>query len=86
MEIKKKCWPQSFQLMLDSKKNFDLRLADFDLKDNDTIVYEEWDPITKKYSGRKLTKVVKNLRKFKATEFNSIQDIEKYGHYAIEFK
>ena len=86
MEIKKKCWPQSFQLVLEGKKNFDLRLADFDLKEGDTIVYEEWDPKTKKYSGRKLTKVVKNLRKFKATEFNSIQDIEKYGHYAIEFK
>ncbi len=86
MEIKKKCWPQSFQLMLDGKKNFDLRLADFDLNEDDTIIYEEWDPKTKKYSGRVLKKQVKNLRKFKATEFNSIQDIEKFGHYAIEFE
>ena len=86
MEIKKKCWLPQFQLLIDGKKNFDLRLADFDLKEGDIIVYEEYDPKIKKYTGRNLKKEVKNLRKFKATEFNSIQEIEKYGHYAIEFK
>ncbi len=86
MEIKKKCWPQLFQSILECKKNFDIRLADFEIKDDDTIVYEEWDPKTKKYSGRNLKKQVKNIRKFKVTDFNSINDIEKYGHYAIEFK
>ena len=86
MEIKKKCWPQFFQLLLDGKKTFDFRLADFELKDGDLVIYEEYDPKSKKYTGRNLRKEVKNLRKFKVTDFNSIKDIEKYGHYAIEFK
>jgi len=86
MEIKKKVWPQYFQLLLDGKKNFDIRLADFNLKEGDIIVYEEYDPNTKKYSGRSLKKQVKSLRKFNVTDFNSIEEIEKYGHYAIEFK
>ena len=86
MEIKKKCWPHLFQLILDGKKNFDVRLADFELKEGDVIIYEEYDPKTKRYSGRTIRKEAKNVRKFKLTDFNSIQDIERYGHYGLEFK
>lgn len=86
MEIKKKVWSQFFQLILENKKKFDLRLADFDLKENDIIIFEEYDPKIKKYTGRSVKRSVKNLNKFKITDFNSIEDIEKYGHYIIELK
>ena len=86
MEIKKKTWPELFQKMLENKKTVDLRLADFDLKEGDIIIFEEYNPITKKYTGRKLTKKVKNLNKINLTKFNPVEEIIKYGHYVIELE
>lgn len=86
MEIKKKTWPELFQKMLEGKKNADVRLADFDLKEGDTLVLEEYDPKTKQYTGRTLRKKVKNLNKVKLTNFSSFEDMSKYGHYLIELE
>ena len=43
MEIKKKCWSALFQKILDGKKNVDVRLADFDVKEGDVLIFEEYD-------------------------------------------
>ncbi len=86
MEIKKKTWPELFQKMLDGKKTVDVRLADFDLNEEDVLVFEEYDPETKEYTGRVLKKKVKNLNKIKLTEFHSVEDIEKHGHWVIELE
>jgi ASC-1-like (ASCH) protein len=45
--IKKKIWPEYFELVDSDKKRFELRLADFDIKEGDTLILEEWNPETK---------------------------------------
>jgi ASC-1-like (ASCH) protein len=62
--IKKKVHPQYFEHMLKGKKNYEFRLNDFDIKEGDTLVLEEWDPETKEYTGRKLEKKVTYVGKF----------------------
>jgi len=86
VEIKKKCWPELFQKMLEGKKTTDLRLADFDIKVGDILVLEEFDPKLKKYTGRVLRKKVKNLNKVRLTDFHSVDEIRKYGHWVIELE
>ncbi|MFH1801773.1 MAG: DUF3850 domain-containing protein [archaeon] len=86
MEIKKKCWPELFEKILSKKKNADLRLADFEIKEGDVLVLEEYNPKAKKYTGRFIRKRIKNLNKIKTAEFNSVEEIIKHGHYLIEFE
>ena len=86
MIIKKKIWLESFQEIFDGKKKFELRLADFDLKEGDMLILEEYNPKTKQYTGRKLIKRVKNLSKVKLTDFNPVDEIIKFGHYIIELE
>ena len=38
----------------DGSKKFDVRIADFDIHEGDSLILEEWDPDTKSYTGRKL--------------------------------
>jgi hypothetical protein len=84
MEIHKKTWPKSFQEMLQGKKKFDLRLADFDLKKDDTLILDEYNPETKQYTGRSIKKQVKWLTKWNPTEAHSIEDIKRFGFWEIE--
>jgi hypothetical protein len=86
MEVSKKTWPELFQRMLDGKKTADLRLADFDINEGDTLILEEYDPKTKEYTGRTLKKKVKNLNKVNVTDFNSPEEVSKYGHWIIELE
>lgn len=86
MEIKKKTWPELFNKILESKKNSDVRLADFDLKEGDILVFEEYNPKTKKYTGRTIKKKVKNLTKLNLTDFSSYEDFKKYGHWLIDLE
>ena len=85
-EIKKKAWPELFEKVLSGKKNFDLRLADFDVKEGDILVFEEWNPETKKYTGRKINKKVGFVLKTKDMKFWNEDDISKYGFVAISLK
>jgi len=83
--IKKKIWPEWFQLIKSGRKKFELRLADFRIKKGDVLVLEEWNPKTKKYTGRKIRKKVKYLLKFKLNDFNQEKEIKKKGLYVIQF-
>lgn len=85
-EIKKKTWPEFFKRIAEGKKNSDVRLADFEVKEGDTLVLEEYDPKTKSYTGRKIKRKVKNLNKLNLTGFNSFEDFKKYGHWLMEFE
>jgi len=69
MEIKKKIWPKYFELVKSGKKKFEVRLADFRIKEGDILILEEWDPKTEKYTGRKIKKKVKYVLKFKLNDF-----------------
>lgn len=62
--IHKKCWPELFEKVLSGEKNFDLRLNDFKINPGDTLVLEEWDPDTKTYSGRSVSKQVTFVGQF----------------------
>ncbi len=46
--INKKIWPKYFELVKSNKK-IKLRLADFNIKEGDILVLEEWDPRKKRY-------------------------------------
>lgn len=85
-EVRKKCWPEFFELILSGKKNSEIRLADFVLKSGDTLILEEWNPKTKKYTGRKLQKKVKNVQKVDVSKFHSMEEIKKNGFYLIELE
>jgi len=37
MIIKKKIWPEFFELIKSGKKKFELRVVDFDIKEGDTF-------------------------------------------------
>ena len=64
----------------------EVRLANFKLKKGDTLLIKEFNPKTKKYSGRAVKKKVKNLTKFDIAKAYSLKDIKKYGIYEIELK
>ncbi|TSC67589.1 MAG: ASCH domain protein [Parcubacteria group bacterium Gr01-1014_73] len=85
--IKKKIWPEYFEAIVSGKKKFELRLADFTVNEGDTLVLEEWDPKTKKYTGRKIEKRVSYVLKFKTDElFWSKEEIEKHGLQIISLE
>lgn len=63
--IRKKIYPEYFDAVLSGKKKFELRLNDFDIKAGDTLALEEWDPVKKEYTGRKIEKGVSYVFKFK---------------------
>lgn len=86
VEIRKKIWPEFFRQVLGKKRRIEWRLADFDLQDGDSLILEEWDPKTKKYTGRKIKKKCKRVIKINPTDFYKISHIKKYGFYIIEFE
>ncbi len=75
--IKKKIWPEYFKLVKSGKKKFELRVADFKLKEGDILILEEWDPKKKEYTGRIIRKKVRFILKFKLDDFNQKKEIEK---------
>ena len=84
MIIRKKIWPEYFKLVKSGKKKFELRLADFKIKEGDILVLEEWDPKKKKYTGRRIRKKVKYVLKFHLNDFYQRKEIEKKGLYVIQ--
>lgn len=86
VEIKKKCWPDYFQQIMNGKKNVEVRLADFELKDGDVLILEEYDPETSTYTGRKIKKTAKSVIKFNPTRMHRLEEIKKFGFYIIEMQ
>lgn len=85
--IKKKTWPELFEAVASGKKNFDLRLNDFEIKEGDTLTLEEWDPETKEYTGRKIEKKVTYVGKFKIDQlFWPEKDIKDKGIQIISLE
>ncbi len=82
--IKKKIWPDYFDLIASGKKRFELRVADFNIKKGDTLILEEWNPKTKNYTGRKIEKKVTYVLKFKLNDFAQEKEIQKNGLFVIQ--
>jgi len=83
--IHKKIWPKWFKIMKAGKQNTQVRLADFKIKPRDIFVLNEWNPKTKKYTGKTLRKKVKRVTKINPLDFYKFPALKKYGCYLIEF-
>ena len=86
MRHEKKVWPEYFQKILDGKKTYELRLADWECKEGDILVLQEWDPEIKEFTGRTIEKEVTYVGKTKNMTFWPKEDVEKYGYQIIAFK
>lgn len=85
--IKKKVWPEYFEAIIFGKKKFELRLNDFDVKEGDTLLLEEWNPNTKEYTGRKVEKKVTYVAKFKIDKlFWPEEEIKEKGLQVISLE
>ena len=82
--IKKKITPDFFELVKSDRKRFEIRVADFKIKEGDTLILEEWDPKTKKYTGRTIERKAGYTLKFDLDLFGQKRLIEKHGLYVIQ--
>jgi len=85
MDISKKVWPEYFQAILDGKKNYELRLADFNCNPGNVLTLKEWNPATKEYTGREIKKIVTYVGKTKDYSFWTKEKVDKYGYQIISF-
>ncbi|MDB5159867.1 MAG: hypothetical protein JWO99_130 [Candidatus Saccharibacteria bacterium] len=76
-------WPESYEKVLSGSKTYDIRLADWDIHPGDVIIFQEWDPATKSYTGREMSRKVGYVGKTKDWEVWPKEDIEKYGFQVI---
>lgn len=83
--IEKKIWPEYFRLVKSGKKRFEVRLADFRIREGDVLILREWNPKTKKYTGRTLHRRTRYVLKFKLDAFGQKRRIMKRGVYVIQF-
>lgn len=84
--IKKKIWPEYFDLVASGKKKFEMRLNDFEVNEGDTLILEEWDPKTKEYTGRTIAKKVGYVGKFKLDTFGQEKEILEKGVQIISLE
>lgn len=47
-----KCWPSSFEAILDGRKRFDLRRDDRQFEVGDSLRFLEWNPDREEYTSR----------------------------------
>ena len=86
MRIRKKTWKEGFEKILSGEKRFDARLADFNCKEGDILVLEEYDPKKKSYTGRKIEKKITFVLNTNKQKYWSKSDINKNGLQIIAFK
>lgn len=87
--IEKKVWPEYFEQILNGSKTFELRLNDFDIAEGDTLLLKEWNPETKSYTGREVSKTVGYVGKWKIDELTKFwpkEDILEKGIQIISLK
>ena len=84
--IKKKIWPEYFELIKSGRKRVELRVADFDLTEGDTLILEEWDPKVGEYTGRKIEKRVGYVLRYPLDKFGQEDLIKRHGLYTIQLE
>lgn len=85
MRVEKKAVPELFRKVLDGKKTFDVRLADFRCKAGDILVLREWNPKKRKYTGRTLKRKIAYVLKTRDLKYWPKRAIEKYGFQVLGF-
>lgn len=85
--IKKKTWPEHFEVVLSGKKKCEFRLNDFEVGEGDILVLQEWDPKTKQYTGREVEKKVTYVGKFQLDNlFGQEEEIKEKGFLIISME
>ena len=84
--IRKKVWQEYFEKILSGKKKLELRLADFEVNEGDTLVLEELGKDKKEYTGRKIEVIATYILKTKGQTLWSPEEVEKYGFQIIQFE
>lgn len=84
--IRKKVWKEYFEKIISGKKKLELRLADFDIKEGDILILDEWDKDKKDYTGRSIDVVATYVLKTKGQTFWPQEDVDKYGFQIIQFE
>ena len=84
--IHKKVWCEYFKQIISGEKKFELRLADFNVNEGDTLVLEEWNKDKERYTGRKIEVVATYILKTNNQTFWSPKEVEKYGFQIIQFE
>ena len=84
--IHKKVWREYFEKIISGTKKLELRLADFEIHEGDTLVLEEWNKAKKDYTGRKVEVVATYILKTKRQTFWPPEEVEKYGFQIIQFE
>ena len=84
--INKKVWREYFEKVISGKKKLELRLADFEVNEGDTLVLEDWDKNKKEYTGRKIEVVATSILKTKGQTFWLQEEVDKYGFQIIQFE
>jgi hypothetical protein len=83
--IIKKIWPDKFDI--DKNLNLDFRLADFDLEEGDIIIFKEWNPDTKEFTGREYKKIIRKVIKTESpTRYWKPEEMLAHGMYLMEFE
>ena len=85
-KIHKKTWPSFFRMVLNGEKTVEMRVADFDCDIGDVLILEEYMPLDKAYTGRKIEKVVVELFKVNPTGFWSMSEIKENGIYLMRLE
>ncbi len=86
MTIEKKVWRKYFQDIIDGKKSFEVRLADFSCREGDVLILKEWDEIKNEFTGRQIEKRITYVVKTKDLSFWETKETEKYGYQIIGFE
>ena len=78
--IKKKVKKKYFEAVLDGRKRFEVRLADFKCKTGDTLLLEEQEEDNNNKTGRKMDcEVLYKFNTKNIEKFYSRRDIDKHG-------
>ena len=85
-KIHKKVWREYFDKIQSGEKQFELRLADFEVNEGDTLVLEEWDKDKKEYTGRKIEVTATYIIRTKDQQFWPPEEVDKYGLQIIQFE
>lgn len=83
--VRKKIHPKYYELVTSGRKRFEFRVADFDVKEGDILVLQEWNPETKKFTGRSIIKKIGYLIKLNLDDFGQKELLEQNGFYILQF-
>ena len=86
MKIEKKIWSKYFEDVLNGKKNFEVRLADWDINEGDILILREWDSEKKEYTGRQVEKEISYILKTKDFDLFSKEEVDEFGYQILGFK